>query len=150
MNEKTRHIKNDYEFRRAYSKGASFAASSLVTYVVRRRNGGVRTGVTTGKKVGNAVLRNRARRVIREAFRELEPQTRGNWEIIFVARTKTAHVKMQTVRRDMLAHLTSAGVIPAQKKPVVHAAEPDKPGNPGADGRDRPAVTGADPGGNKK
>ena len=113
MNENSRRIKNDYEFRRAYKRGKNLISSTLVTYALRRKSGGIRTGVTTGKKVGNAVHRNRARRVIREAFRQLEPMTSGNWEIIFVARTRTAYVKMQTVKRDMLAQLESAGVIKA-------------------------------------
>ena len=43
----------------------------LVVYVKKNRNQGLRVGITTSKKIGNAVLRNGSRRVIREAFREM-------------------------------------------------------------------------------
>ena len=46
---------------------------AFVCYVKERRGSANRLGIVTGKKVGNAVKRNRARRVIREAFRLFEP-----------------------------------------------------------------------------
>ncbi|MBQ4312923.1 MAG: ribonuclease P protein component [Clostridia bacterium] len=105
------HIKNDYEFRRVYRRGKSFVSPTLVTYCEKRRGSRIRVGITTGKKIGNAVHRNRARRVIREAYRQLAPMASGGWDIVFVARGKTPFVKMQAVKDEMLVHLTNAGVI---------------------------------------
>lgn len=106
-----RSLKENYEFRRAYSKGKSFVSPSLVTYCVKKKYGSVRVGITTGKKIGCAVERNRARRVIRAAFREIENDIHGNWDIVFVARTKTPHDKMQIVLEQMKDHLKKAGLI---------------------------------------
>ncbi len=105
------HLLSDYEFRRAYNKGKSFVSPVLVSYFFKKRYGGIRMGITTGKKVGNAVHRNRSRRIIREAFSQLYPDVKGNYDIVFVARVKTSAVKMQVVRRDMLSHLKKAGLI---------------------------------------
>jgi ribonuclease P protein component len=56
------------EFKRAYYQGKSKASPFFVCYVVKNKNRGVRYGITASKKLGNAVQRNRARRVIRAAF----------------------------------------------------------------------------------
>ena len=111
MNNDFIHIKNDYEFRRAYNKGKSFVTPLLVVYCLKRRQHCVRVGITTGKKVGNAVHRNRARRVIRESCRHLMPNIEQGWDIVFVARTRTAEVKQQEIEKDMRHMLKKAGAI---------------------------------------
>jgi ribonuclease P protein component len=71
----------------------------------------IRIGITTGKKIGNAVKRSRARRVIRAAFRELYPNIREGFDFVFVARGKTPFVKSNVVRKAMEQHMKSAGVL---------------------------------------
>ena len=60
-----------------------------------------RLGVVASKKVGNAVERNRAKRVIREAFRIAEPELRREsdkrYDFVFVARGKTPHMQSAQV-----------------------------------------------------
>jgi len=99
------------DFRRIYARGKSYVGKTLVSYVGYNRRGLVRIGITTGKKVGNAVKRNRARRVIREAFRQLSPQVKQNVDLVFVARTKTAYVKSTEIYREMEKQLKKAGVL---------------------------------------
>ena len=103
-------LKNDYEFRRAYNKGKSAASGSVVVYAFKKKRGGIRIGITTGKKIGNAVKRNRARRLIREAYRLMKAELSGNWDIVFVARTRTAELKMQDVQKDMARLMKKLGV----------------------------------------
>ena len=66
-----------------------------------RRAGKNRLGIVTGKKVGNAVKRNRSRRIIREAFRLFEPILKENtdrrFDFVFVARAKTPMLKTQQI-----------------------------------------------------
>lgn len=91
---------------------ASKVSPVLVTYCTKNRLGYSRIGITTGKKVGNAVRRNRARRLIKEAYRQLIPSLRTDcgWDIVFVARGRTPHSSMQEVQQHMKAHL--AGCFP--------------------------------------
>ena len=103
-------LKLNKEFRRAYGRGRSFVHSGVVTYVVKNREGRIRVGVTTGKKLGNAVKRARARRVILAAFRECLPHISGGYDIVFVARVKTPLMKSHQVLEGMRAHLISAGL----------------------------------------
>lgn len=79
-------LNENRDFRRAYAKGKSRVHRLLVTYVLRNRLGVNRVGFTATKKIGKACRRNRARRVIREAYRILEPQLRQGYDIVFVAR----------------------------------------------------------------
>jgi ribonuclease P protein component len=104
-------LKLNGDFRRAYGRGKSLAAPALVTYALKNRAGHCRYGITASKKVGNAVARSRCRRVIREALRTLDEPFTGNWDMVFVARTKTCFVKSTRVQREMREQLRKLGVI---------------------------------------
>lgn len=105
------------DFRRLYGRGQSHVAPALVTYVIQTRRGVLRYGVTTAKKVGCAVMRNRARRVIEAAARTCFKQADCNGaDIVFVARTKTPFMKSTDILSAMKTHLIDAGVIPAEKQ----------------------------------
>lgn len=103
-------LKMNKEFRRLYYQGKSKASPCLVSYAIKNRRGETRIGITSGKKIGNAVKRNRARRVIRAAFSQLEGRIAPGWDFVFVARTKTTEVKMQDVLADMEKQLKELGV----------------------------------------
>ena len=107
--QKTTTIKSNGDFRRLYR--ARYAAGAvLVSYAARGRTDGLRIGITTGKKVGGAVQRNRCRRIIRAAYRQLEPYCAGRWDIVFVAREKTRGCKTQDIVREMRGQLKKLGV----------------------------------------
>ena len=98
------------EFRTLYYRGKSQVHPALVTYVRKNRLGVPRVGITTGKKLGKAVQRNRCRRVIREAFRPLFPQV-GGYDIVFVARTRTLSYKSTQLLPIIRRQLTELGVL---------------------------------------
>lgn len=99
------------DFRRAYYKGRSFVASGLITYVLKNRLGINRIGITTSKKIGIAVKRNRARRVIRAAYSALQGSVKEGYDIVFVARSKTTFLKSDDVLLIMKKQLKDAGVL---------------------------------------
>ena len=82
-------IKENYEFRRLYSKGSSAVTPSLVMYCRKNGRGHNRLGVTVSTKLGHAVVRNRARRRLREVYRLNSPRLRQGYDIILVARSRT-------------------------------------------------------------
>ena len=104
-------LKTNSDFRRAYARGKSYTNPALVLYVRKNRAGSCRIGITASKKIGNAVQRNRARRVIREAFRQIKSSLKGHYDLVFVARTKTVFKKSTDIYEIMLPMLTNAGVI---------------------------------------
>lgn len=104
-------ITSNRDFQRIYRKGRSMVSPSLVTYAIKTKNNNLRIGITTSKKVGKAVRRNRSRRVIRAAFCSTGADMNAPYDIIFVARTRTAFTKSQEVEKVMCEHLTKLGVI---------------------------------------
>ena len=104
-------IKNNYEFKRAYAKGKSAAAHNLVLYVRKNRLAENRLGVTVSQKVGCAVVRNRARRLIKEAYRlNAEKFTKGN-DIVAVARGKTPHCKLAEIEKSLIFLGNRLGIV---------------------------------------
>ncbi|MCQ4021959.1 MULTISPECIES: ribonuclease P protein component [unclassified Ruminococcus] len=103
-------IKENRDFQRIYKKGKSFVSPVLVTYVFKNRSRNVRYGITTSKKTGNAVQRNRSRRIIRAAFAEISEQIPMGYDFIFVARGKTSAQKSTDIVVCMLKQLKQAGV----------------------------------------
>ena len=108
---KSKTLNENKDFRRLYYRGKSQASPCLVTYVSKSRGNETRIGITSGKKIGNAVKRNRARRVIRAAYSVLEPRIDGCYDIVFVARTRTTYVKMQEVLSEIERQFIALGVI---------------------------------------
>jgi ribonuclease P protein component len=111
MMSKVLTLKENRDFQRLYRRGKSYVSPEVVTYVMKNKTNTVRYGITTGKKIGNAVKRSRARRVIRAAFRNLSPNILSGCDIVFVARGKTPFVKSTAVEKAMLDHLTQAGLL---------------------------------------
>lgn len=85
-------IKENYEFRRLYQKGKSAVGSGMVIYCRRNKLGRNRIGLTASTKLGHAVVRNRARRRLREVYRLNSGQLKQGYDLILVARGRTATV----------------------------------------------------------
>ena len=94
-------IKENHEFRRVYYKGKSLCTPVAVLYYRKNNLPFNRLGLTATKKVGTAVCRNRARRVLRQAYSELEPFIKTGYDFVIVARTKTPFVKTQEVKQAL-------------------------------------------------
>ena len=109
--EKLVPICRNNDFRRIYARGKSYVSPLVVVYTLKNRTKNVRVGITTNTKVGNAVQRNRSRRVIREAFRALAPRVRPGFDLVLVARGKTPYVKSTDVRRQLERQLQAAGLL---------------------------------------
>ena len=108
--QKTLKLNQNYLFQRLYRRGKSLVSPTIVLYYHKRPSQKFnRIGVTTSKKVGCAVRRNRARRVILESYRLLEPQVEAGYTFVIVARAKAADVKMQAVRDDLHRLLSKIG-----------------------------------------
>lgn len=104
-------LRQNTQFRTLYYRGASRVDPLLIVFVRKNKLPYNRTGITTGKKVGKAVMRSRCRRVIRAAYRTLSPRMKDGYDIVFVARAKTAAVKTQAVTATMEKLLVELGVM---------------------------------------
>ncbi len=73
-------------FQQCYHRGTSIVSQDVVIYAKRNNLPVNRLGITTGKKIGNAVCRSHARRLIRQAWRENELNAPIGLDIVIVAR----------------------------------------------------------------
>ncbi len=80
-------------FQQCYHCGKSIPSRDIVIYARKNQLPVNRLGITTGKKVGNAVCRSRARRLIRQAWREHELEAPVGMDIVIVARSHINEVK---------------------------------------------------------
>ena len=76
----------NYEFYRAYKRGAFKAGRHIVIYALKNRNNLSRIGISVGKKAGNSVQRSRFTRLIRENYRLLEDRIMEGYDIVIAAR----------------------------------------------------------------
>ena len=103
-------LKKNHEFRRLYQKGASAVAGSMVLYCRKNRLGHNRLGITVSVKLGNAVKRNRARRV-REVYRLSSPQLSQGWDLILVARGRTLSAPWKELNDSFLRLSRKLGLL---------------------------------------
>lgn len=84
----------------------------MILYVAPSE-GEARAGFVTGRRVGGAVQRNRARRLLREAWRALAPRVQGGHDLVVVARPTIEGARAQTVTADLGTLLARARLIGA-------------------------------------
>ena len=95
-------LKENYEFRRLYQKGASAVSPAMVLYCRKNRLGRNRLGLVSSTKLGHAVVRNRCRRRLREVYRLNTPELKQGYDIILVARTRTAYAPWPELQKQFV------------------------------------------------
>jgi len=101
-------LKKNKEFGYVYRRGAAVRKRHFTMIYVKSRYGGVRVGFQTSKKVGGSVARNRARRRIKEACREIFAGIDGNYSIVFVIKQSMVNAGFAEITGDVSAALKKA------------------------------------------
>jgi ribonuclease P protein component len=81
-------LKRSIDFQRVRRYGKSYAHPLLVLIALPNQEEYTRIGVTAGRAVGNAVHRNRAKRLIRTAFYPYLELVIPGWDLVLIARQK--------------------------------------------------------------
>jgi len=105
-------IKQGRDFVRIRERGQRLALGCLVANWQPQPEGPVsRLGVITSRKIGGAVVRNRARRLMREAFRLHQHDLAGTVDLVLVARPSIAGKGFAEVEKDFLTTLRKAKLL---------------------------------------
>ncbi len=105
-------IKQNRDFARLRREGQRLANGCLVANWQRLpANAHSRLGVITSGKIGNAVVRNRARRLLREVFRVHQHELAQPVDLVLVARQSLVAKGFGGVEKDFLTTLRKAGLL---------------------------------------
>ena len=106
-------LKLNHIFQRLYhTKGV--ADGYLVLYARRNRTETNRVGITVGKKLGKAHIRNRVRRRLREVYRLNETLFQPGWDIVVVARSRAIDAPFDKLTAAYLSLAKKAGILVEQ------------------------------------
>ena len=103
-------LKLNHIFRRLYAT-SGHANGYLVLYARKNRMNTNRVGVTVGKKLGHAVVRNRVRRRLREVYRLNEERFAPGWDIVVVARSRCIKADFGKLTQAYLSLAEKAGIL---------------------------------------
>lgn len=104
---KAYRVKSEKDFQKILHCGKSFANRELVIYFLEKpAQDHFRIGISVGKKLGNAVMRNKIKRYIREAFLQIEATITPEVDIIIIARNPTINLNVEQIKKS-LNHLLS-------------------------------------------
>lgn len=118
-------IRENHLYRKAYSGGRRAAAGTVCVYILRDKKSNQlkkahpekklvnRVGIAASKKLGGAVERNRAKRVIREAYRLIDASIgiKKGYLVVIAARSASTVCKMQDAKRDLQYCLSRLDVL---------------------------------------
>ena len=99
------------DFKRVRRSGKSYAHPLVVLYALKSDLGGVRVGVSAGLAVGNAVKRNRAKRLLRAAMNDLLSQTALGSDLLLIARSPLPKSDFQQTRAALYNLLERADLL---------------------------------------
>lgn len=106
------------EFRRVFDEGRSVARPEIVLYYSARLGANrPRFGFVVGRKVGGAVVRNRVRRRLREASKNLILQLKAPADIVIIAREPARRAGLADLQRALEETAARAGLIETPPEP---------------------------------
>ena len=104
-------LKKKYMFAYCYRVGKVAHSKSCLIYYTSSKNKTVKVGISASKKVGGAVQRNRARRVIREAITPFLESINKDHNLIIVARENILTFSFEQIKKDIEHMLKKAGLV---------------------------------------
>jgi len=104
-------LRRSADVERVRREGQAWHHPLLVLLAAQNLEGRTRIGVLAGRRVGKAVARNRARRLLREAARRLYPRLAPGWDLLLIARPPIVDVKEPQVEEALRQLTQQAGLL---------------------------------------
>ena len=117
FSERTGNMKNTLSitrntlFKHLYAKGKNSSNNELALYILKSTASVNRLGITVSTKLGNAVIRNRTKRRIKEAYRKIENLLPGSYNLVIVARYGAINKKSSDLERTIIKLLKKTDIL---------------------------------------
>ncbi|MGB5812914.1 MAG: ribonuclease P protein component [Polyangiales bacterium] len=98
---RTDRLRKRFEFRQVQLHGRRIHTPHFLLVVQPNSLDNTRLGITVTKKVGNAVKRNRIKRVVREVFRRNRSMFPRGFDVVFIAKAGAHTIEYDTVLREL-------------------------------------------------
>ena len=108
---KVETLKKAKEFKKVFDKGRSIADKNVVIYYLPCFNCEARIGFIVSKKNGNAVCRNRLKRLLKEVFRLNMDKIENNYDLIVIPRLPINKKNFSEIERSILKVSEKAGIL---------------------------------------
>jgi ribonuclease P protein component len=113
---KSYRIKKELEFQKVFETRNSFANKKFVVYVMDKpEQPHFRVGISVGKKIGNAVMRNYTKRRIRQSILEFKPLLRQDVDFLVIARPQASGLPMNEVKQQLEHVFKLAGLFASKQ-----------------------------------
>lgn len=87
---KDEHLRRKRDFQAVFKNGKKGVGQAFICYMFKRQGQGRKLGLAVSRKVGNAVVRNRVKRFIRETYRTNRENLDNNLHLIVIAKPSAA------------------------------------------------------------
>ncbi|MDD3906034.1 MAG: ribonuclease P protein component [Candidatus Omnitrophica bacterium] len=105
---KKEHLLKSKDFFKVYKKGISYKAGGVILYVLANALGHNRLGFSIGSKaIKRSTVRNRIRRLFREAYRKNKGALKAGFDMVIVARKMPENITTYVSAEDVLLKLTA-------------------------------------------
>lgn len=109
-------IKENRDFRFAYKRGKKIVTPYIVMHYYKNRTDATKIGITVSTTIGKAHVRNRVKRLVREAYRMYSGSVLKGYNIVWVSRSKTAVSSFEDVRKSVYSCLAESGLLKDAEK----------------------------------
>ncbi len=109
--QKREHIKLQKDILNIFKTGKQYSDKYLKIFILQNKTGYTRFAISINKKFGNAVMRNKAKRHVRELFRLNKEIFKKGYDIIFFIKNEFKNINFSEKRRLFLKLLEHSGIL---------------------------------------
>ncbi|MAQ64574.1 ribonuclease P protein component [bacterium] len=103
-------IKTDFHFQHLIDKGNKIVSNSFILYTTSKINETQNIGFITSKKIGNAVLRNKSKRTLKEIVRQHQYNIHKQYDILLIARKDLLNTSYKDVAHEFINSIQEASI----------------------------------------
>jgi len=112
--ERSGRIQRESEYKQVIRKGRLITGKTFKAYFLISKGLSLKAGFIAGRRVGNACVRNRAKRLLKESYRKLKTNLPGRgFRVVFVANRGTPVATLDDIRNEMAWMFERCGLLGA-------------------------------------